>query len=187
MLSLSRWEQQSQISLHFCSKIPNGRVEISKIPGPKTPFGTLRKYKEDVVALTFNRKGCKGSDPPYFNLADPLPIIPSHGGTIQRWWFKKQMLMYLSSNKYWEVSDTDCRIKVDQSVQVPTILDRYIWNEKTRIKMGIFKHIIYHLKQNVNNLLEPKPTSIHGWSRWSASRGGGRLTLQPKKFDFKGM
>ena len=34
--------------------------------------------------------------------------------------------MYLSRNKHWEVSDTDCELNVNQSVQVPTILDRYM-------------------------------------------------------------
>lgn len=41
MFSLSLSEQQSQISLPSCSKIPNRRVKISKIPDPEKPFGIL--------------------------------------------------------------------------------------------------------------------------------------------------
>ena len=34
--------------------------------------------------------------------------------------------MYLSKNKHSEVSDADCRLNIDQNVQLPTILDSYM-------------------------------------------------------------
>ena len=103
MFSLSLSEQQSQISLPSCSKIPNRRVKISKIPDPEKPLGysvgdlglftsRVKKRLPSIqcplssisAALSFNRKSCKWSDPPYINLADPLSIILSNCRTIQR-------------------------------------------------------------------------------------------------------